>query len=74
MSSAPLRAFLSSKEDEKLWKLTKYPKIKPRTKTRAEILRLSSQGWKVEKIAEYHQCSVEVLLNYIAPFFLCKAS
>lgn len=65
MSSAPLRAFLSSKEDEKLWKLTKDPKIKPRTKTRAEILRLSSQGWKVEKIAEYHKCSTATVRRTI---------
>jgi transposase len=57
MSSAPLRVFLSLKEDEKLWKLIRTPNIKPRTRIRVEILRLSSQGWKVDKIANYQKCS-----------------
>jgi transposase len=65
MSSAPLRVFLSAKEDEKLWKITKKPTIKPRVRIRAEILRLSSQGWKVEKIAEYQKCSTATVRRTI---------
>jgi transposase len=57
MSSAPLRVFLTPKEDEKLWLMAKEPNLKPRTRVRIEIIRLSHGGWKVEKIASYQKCS-----------------
>jgi transposase len=57
MSSAPLRVFLTPKEDGKLWSMAKEPNLKPRTRVRIEIIRLSHGGWKVEKIASYQKCS-----------------
>ena len=57
MSSAPLRVFLTPKEDEKLWLMAKEPNLKPITRVRIEIIRLSHRGWKVEKIAGYQKCS-----------------
>jgi transposase len=57
MSSAPLRVFLTTKEDGKLWSMAKNPNLKPRTRLRIEIIRLSHGGWKTEKIASYQKCS-----------------
>jgi len=53
MSSPPLRIFLSREQDRTLWELRKAPRVPQRTKDRAEALRLSGMGWKVEKIAIY---------------------
>lgn len=58
MSSPPLRVFLTSHQDLTLFELSKAANVPLRTKTRAEILRLSSQGWKVEKIAQFLKCSI----------------
>ena len=58
MSSAPLRVFLTPKEDEKLWSMAKELNLKPRTRVRIEIIRLSHEGRKAEKIAGYQKCSV----------------
>jgi transposase len=53
MSSPPLRVFLTSEQEKTLFELSKAPKVPQRTKDRASALRLSSMGWKVEKIAVY---------------------
>ncbi|AFY76863.1 MAG: helix-turn-helix domain-containing protein [Hydrococcus sp. C42_A2020_068] len=53
MSSPPLRIFLSREQDRTLWELRKAPRVPQRTKDRAEAIRLSGMGWKVEKIAIY---------------------
>jgi transposase len=53
MSSPPLRVFLSGEQDRTLWELRKAVGVPQRTKDRAQALRLSGMGWKVEKIATY---------------------
>ena len=53
MSSPPLRIFLSREQDRTLWELRKALGVPQRTKDRAEAIRLSGMGWKVEKIAIY---------------------
>lgn len=53
MSSPPLRVFLTSEQERTLFELSKAPNVPQRTKDRASALRLSSMGWKVEKIAIY---------------------
>jgi transposase len=65
MSSAPLRVFLNSEEDRTLWELSKAEKIDVRTKERSEVIRLSSKGWKVKKIAEYMRCAEETVRRTI---------
>jgi transposase len=45
--------FLSPKEDRSLWELTKASGSPQKVKERVQVLRLSSRGWKVEKIAVY---------------------
>lgn len=57
MSSAPLRVFLTRTQEETLFELSKASGVPQRTKNRASALRLSSMGWKVEKIAIYLKCS-----------------
>ncbi|MBW4633602.1 MAG: hypothetical protein KME30_17400 [Iphinoe sp. HA4291-MV1] len=51
MSSPPVRVFLSHKQDRQLFESIKAPGVSKRAKNRAEVVRLSSQGWKVKKIA-----------------------
>lgn len=58
MTSPPLRVFLTKNEDLTLFELKKAQSVPLRTKTRAEILRLSSQGWKTKKIATFLKCSL----------------
>ena len=53
MSSAPLRVFLNREQERTLWELRAGENIPQRTKDRAEAVRLSAQGWKIEKIAIY---------------------
>jgi transposase len=53
MSSPPLRVFLTSEQEKTLFELSKAPDIPQRTKDRANGIRLSAMGWKVEKIAVY---------------------
>jgi len=57
MASAPLRVFLNSEEERTLWELSKAEKVGQKTKEKAQLLRLSSKGWKVDKIADYMKCS-----------------
>lgn len=57
MSSPPLRVFLNSLEEQTLWELRKAKNIPNRTKERAEAVRLSAQGWRIEKISNYLKCS-----------------
>ena len=50
---APLRVNLSLCEDKQLLEISQNDQTPNRTKKRAEALRLSNHGWKVERIAEY---------------------
>ena len=53
MSSPPLRVFLTSEQERTLFELSKAENVPQRTRDRACALRLSSMGWKVDKIAIY---------------------
>jgi hypothetical protein len=56
--------FLNTKEDRSLWELTQAAEIPQKVKERVQVLRLSSRGWKVEKIAVYMKWSkTTALLN-----------
>ncbi|WP_449420400.1 hypothetical protein [Phormidium nigroviride] len=48
MSSLPLRVFLNSEEERTLWELRRGKNIPQRMKDRAEAVRLSAQGWRIE--------------------------
>lgn len=61
MSSPPLRVFLTINEEKNLFELSRAEKIPPRTRDRASALRLSSLGWKVEKIATYLKWSKQTV-------------
>jgi len=65
MSSAPLRVFLSISEEKTLLELSRAIGIPQRTKDRASVLRLSSMGWKVEKIAVYLKWSKQTVRETI---------
>lgn len=51
MSSPQLRVFLNSQEDKTLFELRKVVNVPQITKDRAQVIRLSPQGWKVSKIS-----------------------
>jgi DNA-binding NarL/FixJ family response regulator len=53
MSSPPLRVFLTREQDRMLLELRKVDGVPQCTKDRAQVIRLSSMGWKVKKIAAY---------------------
>ena len=53
MSSPPLRVFLTKNQEKTLFELSRAPQVPQRTSDRASALRLSSMGWKIEKIAAY---------------------
>ncbi len=53
MSSPPLRVFLTREQDQKLLELKRIAHVPQIAKDRAELLRLSSRGWKVEQLASY---------------------
>ena len=61
MSSAPLRVFLTIVEERTLFELSKGQGVPQRTKDRASVIRLSSMGWKVEKIAVYLKWSKDTV-------------
>lgn len=65
MSSPPLRVFLNSSEDKTLFELRKAGNVPQITKDRAQVIRLSSQGWKVSKIASYFGWSVQTVRSTI---------
>ena len=65
MSSAPLRVFLTISQEKTLLELSKAIGIPQRTKERASALRLSSMGWKIEKIAIYLKCSKQTVRETI---------
>jgi transposase len=50
---ARLRAHLTSEEDRTLYELRQAASVPQRVKDRAEAVRLSHQGWYVEKIATF---------------------
>lgn len=50
---ARLRVFLNPAEEQTLWELEKAPNVPQRVKERAEALRLSNDGWYVERIATH---------------------
>ena len=53
MSSPPLRVFLTHEQDRMLLELRTVDGVPQRSKDRAQVIRLSSMGWKVKKIAAY---------------------
>ena len=55
MSSPPLRVFLTKNQDKTLFELSRSSQVPQKTRDRAAALRMSSMGWKVEKIALYFQ-------------------
>jgi transposase len=64
--SAPLLVKLSLSEDKQLLEISQNNETPNRTKKRAEALRLSNHGWKVDKIAEYfdwHSQTVRELIQ-----------
>ena len=48
-----MRVFLTPSEEQTLWELRTATTVTQRVKDRAEAVRLSHQGWYVEKIAAY---------------------
>jgi transposase len=65
MSSPPLRVFLTKTQDKKLFELSRATTVSQKTRDRATAIRLSSMGWKVEKIAIYLKVSKLVIRNAI---------
>ena len=65
MSSPPLRVFLTKNQEKTLFELSRADYVPQRTKSRASALRLSSMGWKVEKIAIYLKCSKQAVRETI---------
>lgn len=63
MPSPPLRVFLTKAQDQKLLKLSKSATVSQKGKERANMIRLSAIGWKVEKIAKYLRVSKLVVRN-----------
>lgn len=51
MPLPPLRVFLSKTEEKTLFELSIAKTVPQRTRDRASAIRLSSMGWKVEKIS-----------------------
>jgi transposase len=63
---AALRVKLTLSEDKQLLEISQNNQSPKRTKVRAEALRLSNHGWKVDKIAEYfnwHRQTVRELIQ-----------
>lgn len=50
---ARLRVFLTREEERTLWELRRASTVAQRVKDRAEAVRLSHQGWYVERIAQH---------------------
>ena len=53
---SPLRIVLNTEEERTLSELRVAPEVPQRTRDRAHMLRLNSQGWKVAQIAECFEC------------------
>ena len=71
MSSAPLRVFLTIAEEKTLFELSLALGVPQRTRDRASAIRLSSMGWKIEKIAIYLKWSQETVRAAMNRDFLC---
>jgi hypothetical protein len=57
---ARLRVFLTREEDRTLYEIRTATTVPQRVKDRAAVLRLSTQGWYVEKIATYSLPTQEI--------------
>jgi transposase len=62
---APLIVKLSLYEDKRLLEISQNNQSAKRTKQRAEALRLSNHGWKVEKIADYFNWHAQTVRELI---------
>jgi transposase len=62
---ARMRVFLSRAEEQTLWELRTATTVPQRVKDRAEAIRLSHQGWYVEKIAAHLHWQVETVRKTI---------
>jgi transposase len=56
-----LKAKLSEQEDKMLFELRKSPSVPQRVKDRAQVIRLSHEGWFVEKIAAFFGWNVQTV-------------
>lgn len=65
MGQAALYVTLSEQEDQQLLKLKERMEAPKRTRTRAEMLRLSHRGWKTDQIAEYVGCRAAMVRRAI---------
>ena len=65
MGQAALYVMLSVQEDQQLLKLKDAIDVPKRTRTRAEMLRLSHRGWKTDQIAEYLGCRAAMVRRAI---------
>jgi len=65
MSSPPLRVFFTKNQERTLFELSRAEQVPQRTRDRASALRLSSMGWKVEKIAVYLKWSKQTVRKTI---------
>ncbi len=65
MSSPPLRVFLTKNQEKTLFELSRAEGVPQRTRDRASALRLSSMGWKIEKIAVYLKWSIPTVRGTI---------
>lgn len=65
MSSPPLRVFLTPEQDRTLFEMRTATTIPQRTKDRAEVLRLSHRGWKVDRIAQHLNWSIPAVRQAI---------
>ncbi|HEY9866681.1 MAG TPA: helix-turn-helix domain-containing protein [Candidatus Obscuribacterales bacterium] len=57
---ARLRVFLTREQDKTLFKL-RTADVPQKVKDRAEVIRLNSQGWYVEKIATYFNWTAQTV-------------
>lgn len=58
---ARLRVFLNSEEERTLFELRTASTVPQRVKDRAQMIRLNSQGWYIEKIARHFHCHSQTI-------------
>lgn len=68
-----MRVFLSRAEEQTLWELRKATTVTQRVNDRAEVIRLSAQGWYVDTILteEKYRWTTGLLLSLFLPFVRC---
>ena len=56
-----LQAHLTPEEDQTLFEVRTATHLPQRVRDRAEVIRLSHQGWFVEKIADFFNCRIQTV-------------